>query len=72
MNKIEMVAQTVQMSYVEILHEESAIHPTGNKILVSCAYWICPEHNHSLKISMQNKVLCFHSSEINPAQRKEN
>lgn len=38
MNKIEMVAQTVQMSYVEILHEESAIHPTGNKILVSCAY----------------------------------
>ena len=60
------------MSYVEILHEETVIHPIWNKILVLYAYGLCPEHNHSLEVSMQNKVLCFHSSEINPAQRKEN
>lgn len=60
------------MSYVEILHEESAIHPIWNKILVLCAYGICPEHNHSLEVkyAKESALLSFIWNQPSSKERK--
>lgn len=73
MRKIEMVAQIILTSYVEILDEDGAIYSIWNKVLASDTFKICPENSHSLEISMQNKETALMSFIWNqPTSRKEN